>query len=233
MSWLFSTITTGITAFVITNLDDLVVLMIFFFFTQVNTSLRYRNIITGRYLGFTVIILSSLPGYLGSLIVPRAWIGLLGLVPIIIGLSSITSRKINVNEVQSVGDEMDYSSVNGVLRLSICNLVGPQTFKVAAVTFANGGDNIGLYVPLFASGDLTRLAVILSVFFLLTGAWCYFAYQLTRHPSVALVLTRYGNSLVPFVLISLGTVILLKNGTLSHTGLLRHDPGDPGYWSLD
>jgi len=232
MSWLFSAISTGITAFVVTNLDDLVVLMIFFFFAQVNTSFRQRDIINGRFLGFTVIILTSLPGYLGSLIVPRAWIGLLGLLPIIIGFSSFTDRKINGNEVQSVGGGMDYSSVNGSLGVLICNLVGPQTYKVAAVTFANGGDNIGLYVPLFASSDLARLGVVLSVFFLLTGVWCLCAYQLTRHPSVALVLTRYGNALVPIVLIILGTFILLKNGTLSPS-VLRHAPGDPGYWSLD
>jgi len=58
---------------------------------------------------------------------------------------------------------------------TFASLLSPQTYKVAAVTFANGGDNIGIYVP---SSDLTSLGVILSVFFLLIGV-CYVAYQLT------------------------------------------------------
>ncbi len=39
----------------------------------------------------------------------------------------------------------------------LASVLNPQTYKVAAVTVANGGDNIGIYVPLFASSDLTSL----------------------------------------------------------------------------
>ncbi|NJS10662.1 MAG: hypothetical protein HC789_09890 [Microcoleus sp. CSU_2_2] len=82
--------------------------------------------------------------------------------------------------------------------------------QLPAVTIANGGDNIGIYLPLFASSDLPSLAVILAVFFLSIALWCYVAYLLTRQRAIANILTRYSQALVPFVLIGLGIFILIK-----------------------
>lgn len=213
MSWLVTAITTGITAFTATNIDDIVILMLFF--AQVNATFRRRHIIAGQYLGFTALIIASLPGFFGGLIVPRPWVGLLGLVPIAIGLSRLINPKNDASEVQTVAGGVAQSPANTNLVSTLASLLNPQTYNVAAVTFANGGDNIGIYVPLFASSNLASLGVILSVFFLLVGVWCYVAYQLTRHPAVANVLTRYGDAIVPFVLIGLGIFILLESGTLT------------------
>jgi cadmium resistance protein CadD (predicted permease) len=55
--------------------------------------------------------------------------------------------------------------------------------------------------------------VILGVFFLMVGVWCAIAYLLTRQPTIAQVLSRYGNAVVPFVLIGLGLFILYERGT--------------------
>jgi cadmium resistance transport/sequestration family protein len=205
MSWLARAIIAGITSFAATNIDDLIVLM--FFLAQVNATFRIRHIVIGQYLGFTALILASLPGFFGGLIVPRSWIGLLGFVPIIIGISRILNCEKEEDEVQTVSNQVNTS------RMSIfSSLLNPQTFNVAAVTIANGGDNIGIYVPLFASSDFASLGVILSVFFLLISVWCYIAYLLTRQRSIAHLLTRYGHAIVPFVLIVLGIYILIDSG---------------------
>lgn len=209
MSWLAGAIATAIAAFVATNIDDLLLLALFF--SQVNVTFRKRHIVAGQYLGFTALLLASLPGFFGGLIVPRAWIGLLGLVPIAIGISQLFKREESASLVQAVADNPE--APNTPLQSLFGSFVSPQTYGVAAVTFANGGDNIGIYVPLFASSDLARLGVILSVFFILVGIWCYLAYQLTRHRAVTQVLTRYGDALVPLVLIGLGVYILLESGT--------------------
>ncbi|MFB8789442.1 MAG: cadmium resistance transporter [Potamolinea sp.] len=212
MSWFASAIIAGITSFTATNIDDIVILMLFF--AQVNKTFRHRHIIVGQYLGFIALIIASLPGYFGGLIVPRAWIGILGLVPIAIGISRLVKQQEDEEEVQAVSDGIDTSKTNtSILSSTLASLFSPQTFNVAAVTFANGGDNIGIYVPLFASSDLASLGVILSVFFLLIAVWCYLAYLLTRQPTIAPVLTRYGNAIVPFVLIGLGIYILIESGT--------------------
>jgi cadmium resistance transport/sequestration family protein len=210
MNWLAGAIIAGITSFAATNIDDIVILMLFF--AQVNASFRPRQIVVGQYLGFSVLIIASLPGFFGGLIVPRAWIGLLGLVPIAIGVTRLVNREKD-EEVQAVSDELNRSRGNNSLGSTLTSLISPQTLNVAAVTFANGGDNIGIYVPLFASSTLASLLVILGIFFLLIGVWCYIAYLLARQPAIAHVLTRYGKAVVPFVLIGLGIFILLESGT--------------------
>lgn len=204
MNWLLTAITTGITAFAATNIDDIVILMLFF--AQVNATFRRRQIIIGQYLGFLALILASLPGFFGGLIVPRTWIGLLGFVPIAIGISRFMNRENNDAEVQDVSGETLHSQ-NHIL----ANLLHPQTYNVAAITFANGGDNIGIYVPLFASSNFASLAVILMVFFVLVGVWCYIAERLTRQNAIAQIITRYGHAVVPFVLIGLGIFILIES----------------------
>ncbi len=218
-SWLAGTIIAGITAFAATNIDDIVILMLFF--AQVNTTFRRRHIVIGQYLGFTALIIASLPGFFGGLIVPRAWIGLLGLVPIGIGISRLVNREDGAEDIQAVSGEFNRSRTSTPVGSILASFLAPQTYNVAAVTFANGGDNIGIYIPLFASSDLASLGVILTVFFLLIGVWCYTAYRLARQPAIAHVLTRYGNAIVPFVLIGLGIFILIESGTYRLIPLLQ------------
>ena len=204
MNELVTAITTGVTAFSATNIDDLVILMLFF--SQVNPTFRRQHIVVGQYLGFTALVILSLFGFFGGLIVPQHWIGLLGLVPIAIGLSLLLRREKESSEVKTEIKTSDPSLLTSFL--------SPQICSVAAVTFANGGDNIGIYIPLFASSDVGSLLVILGVFFLLVGLLCYAAYQFTRQSAIADALTHYGNALVPFVLIGLGMFIAWNSGTL-------------------
>ncbi|MGL5074713.1 MAG: cadmium resistance transporter [Waterburya sp.] len=203
MSWWIQAAIAGSTAFIATNVDDILILMLFF--SQTNSSFRRQHIVVGQYLGFIALVVASLPGFFGGLIIPRAWIGLLGILPIAIGISSLVNNKEDEPEIQTVSDS---STAKNLLVV-----IAPQTYKVAAVTFANGGDNIGIYVPLFASSNLAELAVICLTFLVLIGVWCYVAYRLTRHRAIAHILTKYGERIVPFVLIGLGIYILLENDT--------------------
>lgn len=205
MNELLTAISTGMTAFTATNLDDILILLLFF--SQVNAVFRRRHIVFGKYLGFTALVLASLPGFFGRLIFPPDWIGMLGLLPIAIGLSRLLNPETDDSEAEAELEQSEKSFFSSFL--------SPQTYSVAAVTVANGGDNIGIYVPLFASNTLESLAVILAVFFAMVGVWCYAAYRLIQMRAIADTLTRYGNQLVPFVLIGLGMAILVKSGTLA------------------
>ena len=103
MNTLVTAISTGTMAFSATNIDDLVILTLFF--SQVNAKFRRWHIIIGQYLGFTAWILASLPGFFGGLILPRPWIGLFGLVPIIIGIKSLMNQKADELEEMDTGTE--------------------------------------------------------------------------------------------------------------------------------
>lgn len=209
MNELITAISTGFTAFTATNLDDIVILLLFF--SQVSAVFKRRHIVTGQYLGFGALVIASLPGFFGSMLFPRPWLGLLGIVPIAIGIS----RLLNAEEESETKEE----EIQPTEAAWSAGILSPQAYSVAAVTFANGGDNIGIYVPLFANSTWEGLAAILGVFFSMVGVWCYAAFQLTRVPMIAETLTKYGNQLVPFVLVGLGILILVDSHTLENRGL--------------
>ena len=196
MNNLLTAIITGVVAFIATNIDDIVILLVFF--SQVDENFRPWHIVVGQYLGFTILIIFSL---FGGLILPQSWIGLLGLIPIAIGISSLVNKE--TEQLADVSQEITPS------------FLIPTIYTVAAITVANGSDNISIYIPLFSSTQLESFLIIIGLFFLLLAIWCYAAYQLTHQQKIANFLTKYGNYLVPFVLMSLGIVIVWKSKALS------------------
>ncbi|OWY68385.1 transporter [cyanobacterium TDX16] len=210
MSRIGMAVAEGLIAFVATNLDDIVILLLFF--SQISANFRRRHIVFGQYLGFAAIVFASLPGFFGGLIVPREWIGLLGLLPIIIGVKQLVDRDTEIAQVQTV-TSFENSSYRNPAVSFLLSILNPQTYKVAAVTVANGGDNISIYIPLFAGSQLASLGIILAVFFSMVGVWCAIAYLLTRQPTIANLLSRYGQPIVPFILIGLGLFIMYERGT--------------------
>lgn len=212
MSWLMSTLIIAISAAFATTFDDNLYLTAFF--GKVNRTFRPKHIILGEYLGFTALVCVSLVGFLGGLIVPATWIGLLGFLPIFIGISQLMSREQEEVAVQTVSVKFPsaarYSSHKKALWATLRD---PQTYRVSAVTIANGGNNIGIYVPLFASSNLPSLGVIVAVCYLTVGVWCFLSYHLTNNPRMAPFLARYGRKIFPFVLIWLGLSILIKSET--------------------
>jgi cadmium resistance transport/sequestration family protein len=195
-------IVVAITAFVATNVDDILVLVVFL--AQVEQRQQLWQIVLGQYLGFGALLLASLPGYLGGLVIPKSWLGLLGILPIMIGIRAFWQGQ----EHTTVPMVRQRSSDRRWQRW-----LSPQVLQVAAVTFANGGDNIGIYVPLFAQSRLMELILTLFVFLTLVAVWCALAYALTRQPTIAPLLSRYAHQIVPFVLIGLGVYIIWESGT--------------------
>ncbi|MEH2421350.1 MAG: cadmium resistance transporter [Nostoc sp.] len=211
MSWLISTFLIGISAAFATTFDDNLYLTAFF--GKVNRSFRPKHIVLGEFLGFTTLVCASLPGFFGGLIIPSTWIGLLGLLPIAIGISNLISRKEEAETVQAVSVDLTPTKSGHKKKSLLATIRDPQTYRVSAVTIANGGNNIGIYVPLFASSNLPSLGVILCACYFSVGVWCLLSYNLTRNPLMTPVLTRYGRKIFPFVLIYLGLSILIKSET--------------------
>src|SRR5215212_10247416 len=84
---ILSAITKAAVAFAATNIDDIFVLTLFF--AQVNNRLKRWHVIAGQYAGFTALVALSLVGYFARFVAPEEWIGLLGLLPIIIGIKKL------------------------------------------------------------------------------------------------------------------------------------------------
>lgn len=167
-----------------------------------NPGLQNRHIVTGQYLGFTSIVALSIIGALSSFFIPVPWIGILGLVPIYMGVKGL----LNLRKDEEDGDDVTKISGTG------------SVLKVAAITFANGGDNIAIYIPIFASQSNANNVITLIVFFIMLALWCFLGYKLVKAPVVAKILERYGHIAVPIVLIGLGLFILYHSGSFSLLG---------------
>lgn len=117
----------GIIAFIATNIDDIIILLIFF--SQVDVNFRRRHILLGQYLGFAVIIIASLPGFFGGLVVQREWIGLLGILPIAIGIHHLVYREEDTITVQTVSSDFNQSTPTNPVLSFILSILHPQTYK--------------------------------------------------------------------------------------------------------
>jgi cadmium resistance protein CadD (predicted permease) len=78
---------------------------------------------------------------------------------------------------------------------------------VASVTIANGGDNLGVYIPLFAS-QMSAVPLYVAVFAVMTAVWCALGYALVSNRWIGERASRLASRLLPFVLIGLGLYIL-------------------------
>ncbi|PRT19056.1 cadmium resistance transporter [Bacillus wiedmannii] len=202
-----TTIISSFMAFISTNIDDIFILLVLF--SQVRTGVIKKEgrairektkvqelyIVIGQYLGFSLIIFLSIIGSLSSFFIPVSWIGLLGFVPIYIGVKGILS-------LRSYKRNVGIDNVSGSI------------FKVASITLANGADNISIYIPMFASQNLKTNIVTLIIFFCMIAIWCFISYKLIRAPILAKVLERNCHIIVPIVLIGLGMFILIRSNTI-------------------
>lgn len=193
------------------------------FFAEVNRSFRPQHVVLGELLGFSLLILLSLLGLLLGKMLPTAWLGWLGVLPILIGL-----RNLLLLLREGYGDEQDrqisqlrYGTLQGFAprRLSLKELLRDRrTYSVSLVTIANGSNNLSIYIPLFASLRLVQVSLVVPVLYGFVLLWLLLSFHLTRTPGLALLLNRYTPIFFPFVLIWLGLRILSDSGSLPLPG---------------
>lgn len=184
--------------FAVTNVDDILVLSLFFG-RGAGQPGAARRITAGQYLGFTALLAVTVAAAYGATFLPESAIAYLGLLPLALGLRAAW---------QAWKDHQDGSGggQRGV------GQDGPKTLQVAAVTVANGSDNIGVYLPVFARSGIAGIAVYVVVFLVLVGVWCAAGWFFATRPAVAGVIGRWGHILHPLVLIALGLFILVQGG---------------------
>lgn len=80
---------------------------------------------------------------------------------------------------------------------------------VSAITISNGGDDIGVFTPLFAKyNTVGEVTTLVTIFMVMTLVWCILTFYLVNHPLIATRIQRFGNIITPFVLMGLGLYIL-------------------------
>lgn len=191
----------AVALFVVTNVDDIFILLAFF----ADPKFRPVQVVVGQFAGMAALLALSLVGSLISLVVAPAYVGLLGFAPLGLGLWRLWQLRRTSEEEPGA---------NTGARTAVARVVA-----VALVTVANGGDNLGVYIPVFASHPQRDLATFVTVFLTLTGVWCAIAYWLVYHPRLGHPIRRIARPMTPLVLIALGVFILIESKTHSLVGI--------------
>lgn len=194
---ILSSIAQAVGLFIATNIDDIIILSLFFGRGQGQPGTT-RRILLGQYLGFLGILGAAVLAALGAqALLPDQVLPYFGLIPLGLGLWATWQAWRNRD------DDDDAAQLEGK-RVSV--------WTVAAVTFANGGDNIGVYVPVFVSVSWSTILAYCIVFLLLVAVLVFVARWITSRKPIAEALERWEHILFPAVLIGLGVVILISGG---------------------
>lgn len=197
MQGLVATVGAAVAVFAGTNIDDIVILTVLFLTSAAHGVPRRWQIMAGQYTGIGALLLISVLAALGLSIVPDRWIGLLGLLPLGLGLRGL------VRAVRARRDGQPASPA-----------VATGWASVAAVTIANGADNISVYTPMFRTLGPAQTLITVTVFAILVPAWCAAGAWLGSHHRVIRIVQRAGHWLVPLVFIAIGTIIVAESGVI-------------------
>ena len=181
-----------------TAVDLLIILMLFF--AKRKSRRDIINIYLGQFLGSgSLILLSLLFAFVLNYIPSKEILGLLGLIPIFLGL-----------KVLLLGDSDGEAIAKESLRKDNKNLI----FLVAMITFAScGADNIGVFVPYFTTLNLANLIVALLTFLVMIYLLVFSAQKLAQVSSVGETLEKYSRWFIAVVYLGLGIYILIENNS--------------------
>ena len=196
--FMIQNVVTSIILYSGTAVDLLIILMLFF--AKRKSRKDIINIYLGQFLGsVSLILLSLLFAFVLNYIPSKEILGLLGLIPIFLGL-----------KVLLLGDSDGEAIAKDGLRKDNKNLI----FLVAMITFAScGADNIGVFVPYFITLNLANLIVTLLTFLVMIYLLVFSAQKLAQVPSVGETLEKYSRWFIAVVYLGLGMYILIENNS--------------------
>lgn len=197
------TIISAIGVYISTSIDYLIVLIILF--AQLSQNKQKWHIYAGQYLGTGLLVGVSLVAAYVVNFVPEAWmVGLLGLIPIYLGIrfAIVGEGEEEEEEEEEIIERLEQSEVNQLF------------WTVTLLTIASGGDNLGIYIPYFASLDWAQTLVALLVFAIGVIIFCELSQVLSAIPLISETIEKYTRIIVPLVFIPLGLYIMYESGTI-------------------
>lgn len=195
------TIISAIGVYISTSIDYLIVLIILF--AQLSQNKQKWHIYAGQYLGTGLLVGVSLVAAYVVNFVPEAWmVGLLGLIPIYLGIHFAIVGEGEEEEEEETIERLEQSKANQLF------------WTVTLLTIASGGDNLGIYIPYFASLDWAQTLVALLVFAIGVIIFCELSQVLSSIPLISETIEKYTRIIVPLVFISLGLYIMYESGTI-------------------
>lgn len=197
---MINTIISAIGVYISTSIDYLLILVILF--AQLHSKREKLQIYAGQYLGTAVLVSISLFAAYVVNFIPDKWIvGLLGLIPLFIGIKFALSGE-DEDETEEIREKIEQDKSKNLL------------WTVVLLTIASGGDNLGVYIPYFSSLNWSKIIIVLIIFAIGIAILCELSRSLSKIPVVSEIIEKYEKIIVPVVFIALGIYIMYENGTI-------------------
>lgn len=170
-------------------------LILFLLFSQAKKPGEKRTIYFGQLLAsFILILLSSILSQVANVFLADWILGLLGFVPILIGV-----RILFENEEET---EIPDSKI-GLL-------------SIIFISLASGVDNLGIFTPYFTTLSTLETLLTAGLILLETVAICYLAEKFGSLHSISEFIEKYEKMILPTIFIILGIYILFEFGTMTY-----------------
>lgn len=174
--------------FIGVNLDFFVVLLLLL------QKYRFRDNFIGYELGMLLVfVISAIAGQLIQTIIPTWAIGLLGLLPIYMGIKG---------ENDDVNNSSKSTSNGGMTAVLLMYLI------------SCGADNIAVYVPVLATMTTAAILLTMVYFIVLTALSLILAYLFGQIPIVKYVFERWGSPISRIIYILIGLFVMLNTGLI-------------------
>ena len=172
--------------FIGVNLDFFVILL---FLLQ---KYSYKDNLIGYELGMVIVFsISALAGQIIQSFIPEWSIGLLGLIPIYMGIEG---------EDDDDKNDEKHQSNKGVIAVLLMYLV------------SCGADNIAVYVPVLATMPVTSIVLTVIYFIFLTAVSLTLAYFFGQIPIIKNIFERFGEPLSRIIYIFIGIFVMIDTG---------------------
>ena len=157
---------------------------------------RLRAIAFGQLAGFSLLVAASAVAAAVLFDVPVRWIGLLGLVPLTLGVRALVALR--------------RPDASAAPRWPVAG----GALSAGLITIGNGGDNLAVYIPLFRGTGGVGTAVVVLVLLAADLVLLAIARVVGRHRTVLAGVERAGHYVIPFQYLAIGVAVLLRAGTI-------------------
>lgn len=194
---MFSLLLRSLLVSIATSVDELPVLFLLY-----HHECRQKHAVTAAYLfGSLLLILLAALGSAGlSFLGNQALLGLMGLIPLYLGLGMLLRGEDEDNELQNAlqaGQRWNRSFI-----------------RVLAISLAMGMDDLGVYIPLFSTQPWSATLRMAAVLLLTAAFYCLAALKLSSIRAFSEFLEKYERHLVGSLFILIGLWVLYQAGTL-------------------
>jgi cadmium resistance transport/sequestration family protein len=194
---MIETILSSVVVFLATSVDELIVLTTVFAYAEQRNAVG--QVYAGQLIGQVVLLTISVLAASGIEAVSQRGIGLLGIVPIVLGIRVLLG-----------GDEEDEAQETANRLRSSASF----TLVVALIAIGGGGEELAVFIPFLGSLAMPELVVALVTLVLLVPVWCRVSQRIASIKRIQGWITRYQRIFVPVVFISLGVFVIIDSGIL-------------------